>query len=121
MGAWDLAIFTAPDNEEFLDELASLEGEDLVTGVLDAVLLVTKQNSQKMEDRVNAQVAATIAALWNGAPYSASDAIEAYPFLLDPDYDVEEDTMDELREASIEVLEDADTDEDLDTYIEALS
>ena len=121
MGAWDLTVLNEPDNEEFLDELATLEGEDLFTGVLDAVLLVTKQHSDRPEDRTNAEVAATIAALWNGAPYSASDAIENYPFVVDPDYDIDEDDMDTLREASVEVLESADTEDDVDPYIEALS
>lgn len=121
MGAWDTEVLNADINEDFLDELSSLEGEDLVEGVVDAIMLVAKGNATSDEEEANGVCAATIAAIWAGAPYSASDAIDTYPFIVDPETDITESVFESIAEPAADILENADTEQDLEVYIEALN
>ena len=90
MGAWDDAIFSEEVNVDFLDELANLD---------------------------EALCAATIAAIWAGAPFSAGEVADTYTFIRE----MRGSGSDQLREVALDVLENADVDEDLDVYIEALT
>ena len=121
MGAWDIEVLNADINEDFLDELSSLEGEDLVEGVVDAIMLVAKGNATSDEEESTGECAATIASIWAGAPYSASDAIDNYPFIVDPGYDIPEEEFEKMAEPAADILENADTELDLEGYIEVLS
>lgn len=116
MSSWDTAIFSDDANVEFLDELDALEGADLVQAVEDACLLA--QQDQATEDEtLNGQAAATIAAIWAGAPFAAGDVADEHPYLRDL---IGAGTP-ELTEAATDVLENADTEQDLEVYLEALA
>lgn len=116
MSTWDEQIFTVDANTDFLDELVDLDFEDVFEAVRDAVLLAAKQDSSE-EELLNGQAAATIAAIWAGAPFSAGEIAETHPFIR-----LRPDEMDEqLVESAASVLEEADTEEDLEQFLEALA
>ena len=117
MGAWDDAIFSEEVNVDFLDELASLDEEDVLEAVEDACTVVAKQDSATDDEVKNALCAATIAAIWAGAPFSAGEVADTYTFIRE----MRGAGSDQLREVALDVLENADVEEDLDVYIEALT
>src|SRR5699024_6790207 len=64
MGTWDEYIFTSEDNVDFLDDLNSLEEDDVIEAIHDAIMLATGDNQATEEEQQNALAAATIAAIW---------------------------------------------------------
>ncbi|WJZ01911.1 DUF4259 domain-containing protein [Corynebacterium freiburgense] len=117
MGAWDMKIFAEDVNVEFLDELSGLDNEDIVEAIEDACKLVLGGTNVSADDERNGLCAATIAAIWAGAPYSAGDVVDEYPFIRElSGYGGEE-----LNAAAAEVLEQSDVEDDLDVYLEALN
>ncbi|MCF1765652.1 DUF4259 domain-containing protein [Corynebacterium argentoratense] len=120
MGAWDDTIFRQEATVYFLDELDTLDPDDQVEAILDACTLAKGQagaDFNEDEDYVRGLCAATIAAIWAGAPYSAGDVVEEYPFIRQLIGHGDE----ALNEAALELLENVDMDVDIETYIEALS
>ncbi|HZK32067.1 MAG TPA: hypothetical protein VFC72_04055 [Corynebacterium sp.] len=118
MSAWDLEIFAEEVNEEFLDELAELDNEEVVVAIHDACLLALRQAENISEDeRRNGLAAATVAAIWAGAPFSAGEVAENYPFIRE----LIGSGTDSLNEAAGELLETEETDADIDQFIEALA
>ena len=120
MGAWDDIIFRQEFTVDFLDEIDSLDPDDQVEAILDACTLAKGQASADFnedEDYVRGLCAATIAAIWAGAPYSAGDVVEEYPFIRQLIGHGDE----ALNEAALELLENVDMDVDIEAYIEALS
>lgn len=117
MGAWDMKIFAEDVNVDFLDELSALDDEDIVEAIEDACKLVLSQTNVSNDDELNGLCAATIAAIWAGAPYSAGDVVTEYPFIRD----LSGYGGDELYAVASEVLERAEVDDDLDVYLEALN
>lgn len=117
MSTWDVAIFAEDVNEEFLDELNELDEEEIVEAVQDACLLVLRQPHVSDEERRNALAAATIAAIWAGAPFSAGDVADSHPFIRR----LIGSGPEGLNEAAAELLESVETDEDLEPFLEALS
>lgn len=83
MSSWDEDIFADEVNVDFLDELADLEDEEIVAAVDDACALAVSGEEQTEEEQRNALAAATIAAIWAGAPFSAGEVVEDYPFIRD--------------------------------------
>ena len=79
MTTWDEQIFTIDTNADFLDEISDLDTDEIVEAVRDAVLLAANGDSASEDEILNGQAAATIAAIWSGAPFSAGDVAEAYP------------------------------------------
>ncbi len=117
MSTWDEEIFTVEVNSDFLDEIADLESDEVMDAVRDAVLLAANQDSPSEDELLNGQAAATIAAIWSGAPFSAGEIAENYPFIR-----MRPDEIDEqLLDAAAAVLESADTEADLEQFLEALS
>jgi len=123
MSTWDQEIFAAGANADFLDELAQLEPEEIFEVVSDAVLLAAGGSSASDDEILNGQAAATITAIWAGAPFSAGEIAESYPFIRSNPGEISE----QLAESAVSVLErasadaDADSDTDIDQFIEALS
>ncbi|WKD57032.1 hypothetical protein CAPI_02290 [Corynebacterium capitovis DSM 44611] len=115
MSTWDAEVFAAEANTDFLDELSELELDEVVEAVRDAVLLA--RGSASAEELQNGLAAATIAAIWAGAPFSAGEVADSYEFIRGGVVDVDE----ELAQAASAILESADTEEDIDPFIEALS
>ncbi|MCP1387970.1 DUF4259 domain-containing protein [Corynebacterium sp. TA-R-1] len=118
MSTWESEIFSAEANTDFLDDLAQLESDEILEAVRDAVLLASDGNPSE-EERLNGLAAATIAAIWSGAPFSAGEIAENYPFIRSNSGEISE----KLAEAASGVLESADPegDTDVDQFIEALS
>ncbi len=116
MQTWDDYIFSSETNVDFLDELASLEEEDIVESVEDAVALGAGGDASADEEE-NALAAATIAAIWAGAPFSAGEVVEAYPFIRG----LAGSGSAALNEKAAGLLEGVEEDFDLEAFIEALS
>lgn len=116
MTSWDEAIFSDENNQDFLDELVDLDDDDIVEAVRDACLLAASSDANDIE-LGNGYVAATIAAIWAGAPFSAGDAVAEYPYIrgLVGTHD------EQLSEAAAELLGEVEEDYDLDPFVEALS
>lgn len=124
MSTWDIEILGHEGNVDFLDDLAEMETDEIVDAVRDACLLAADRDSASEEELLNGQAAATIAAIWAGAPFSASDVIESYPFIRTAGVELDE----QLAEAAVKVLEAVgeadDSDEsvaDVDQFLEALA
>ena len=122
MSTWDIEIFSREANTDFLDELATLDDEDIVEAVEDSCKLVLSSTKLSAEEQENGLCAATIAAIWAGAPFSASEVADEYPVLRELVGHISE----ELSEAASAVLEAArdeteeDSDLDIEPFIEAL-
>lgn len=118
MSTWDEDIFSADENADFLDELAQLEPDEVLGAVNDAVLLAAN-DATSGEELSNGRAAATIAAIWLGAPFSAGEIADAYPFIRSNPGEVDE----QLAESAAAVLEAAgeETGSDTDQFVEALS
>ena len=117
MSTWDMAIFDEDVNVDFLDDLAEMDFDERVEAVRDACLLARDKDNASEDDLLNGQAAATIAAIWSGAPFSAGEIAETYPFIR-----MRPDEMDEqLVESAAAVLEEADTEQDLEQFLEALA
>lgn len=117
MSAWDVAIFNEDDNIDFLDELSDLDDDEIVEAVRDACLLVLRQPNVNEVERLNGLAAATIAAIWAGAPFSAGDVADSYPFIRALIGSGDE----ALHESAAELLETVQDEEDVEAFTEALS
>ena len=116
MGAWDNKILNDPVNTDFLDELVALDDDEIVETVADACKLLLGDPHVTDDDRANGLCAATIAAIWAGAPYSAGDVVEEYPFIRELIGSGDESLYDDATS----VLEEVDEEYDTEPYIEAL-
>ncbi|SIS55368.1 hypothetical protein SAMN05444817_11317 [Corynebacterium appendicis CIP 107643] len=112
-----MAIFNEDANVDFLDDLADLDFDETVQAVRDACLLAGDKDNATEEDILNGQAAATIAAIWAGAPFSAGDIADTYPFLRASSVELDE----KLIDVAVAILEDVDSEQDVDQFIEALS
>ena len=101
MSSWDEDIFADEVNVDFLDELADLEDEEIVAAVDDACALAVSGEEQ----------------IWAGAPFSAGEVVEDYPFIRD----LAGSGSENLNEHALELLEEVEEDYDLEPFIEALS
>lgn len=117
MSTWDLAIFNEDANVDFLDDLADMDIEETVEAVHDACLLALDKDNATDDELLNGQAAATIAAIWAGAPFSAGEIADTYSFLRASSVELDE----KLIDAAVAVLEDVDSERDVDQFIEALS
>ncbi|MDK8625661.1 DUF4259 domain-containing protein [Corynebacterium appendicis] len=117
MSTWDMAIFNEDANVDFLDDLADLDFDETVQAVRDACLLAGDKDNATEEDILNGQAAATIAAIWAGAPFSAGHIADTYPFLRASSVELDE----KLIDVAGAILEDVDSEQDVDQFIEALS
>ncbi|APT93095.1 hypothetical protein CPHO_09575 [Corynebacterium phocae] len=116
MSTWDYEVFTAEANTEFLDDLARLDEDDIVEAVTDAVMLSASGDATADEEE-NGLAAATIAAIWAGAPFTAGEIVEDYPFIRG----LRGAGGEHLNEQALALLEQVDSDHDLEPFTEALS
>lgn len=112
-----MAIFNEDANVDFLDDLADLDFDETVQAVRDACLLAGDKDNATEEDILNGQAAATIAAIWAGAPFSAGEIADTYSFLRASSVELDE----KLIDVAVAILEDVDSEQDVDQFIEALS
>lgn len=116
MSAWDVAIFAEDDNVEFLEELGDLESSEVLEAARDACLLALNQDSVSEQERLNGLAAATLAAIWAGAPFSSGDVADAHPFIRE----LIGTTDERLQVVATEMLETVEEEEDVEAFIEAL-
>lgn len=81
MSNWDEYIFHDEDNIEFLDELIDLEPTDLFEALEDAVTLAWRHSEPGDVEYLNGLCAASVAAIWCGAPFSSASAADEHPFV----------------------------------------
>lgn len=117
MSTWDEDIFTTDLNVDFLEEMANLDEEGVIRAVEDACEVAHSKPNLSKEEEQNAQAAATIAAIWAGAPFSAGDVVEDYPYIRE----LVGSGSETLTENALEVLENVEEEYDLEAFIEALS
>jgi len=112
-----MAIFDEDVNVDFLDDLAEMDFDERVEAVRDACLLARDKDNASEDDLLNGQAAATIAAIWAGAPFSAGETADTYSFLRASSAELDE----KLIDAAVTILEDVDSEQDVGQFIEALS
>ncbi|MFI5505086.1 DUF4259 domain-containing protein [Corynebacterium kutscheri] len=117
MGAWDDRILNEDINVDFLDDLLDREDSEIIEAIHDACVAATSGGRLSTEEERNGLAAATVVAIWAGAPFSGGEIVENYPFIRELIGEGDE----ELREKAAELLENAEIEEDLDAYLEALS
>lgn len=117
MSTWDLAIFNEDTNVDFLDDLDDMDIDEAVEAVRDACLLALDKDKATEDEILNGQAAATIAAIWAGAPFSAGEVADTHSFLRASSVELD----DKLIDAAVAILEDVDSEQDVDQFVEALS
>lgn len=123
MSSWDEYIFEEQDNEEFLDELVDLDEQDLYEAIEDAVNLGLRAGSHDDVEYLNGLCAASVAAIWCGAPFSTGAVTDEYPFIREHIGSCEtslQELSGQLLDKELERTGD-DAPEGLETYSEALS
>lgn len=99
MSTWDSIIFSSDAVIDLLEEVSVLEDDDLSGALLDACRLAAGDAD---DDEVRAGLgAATVAAIWSGAPFSAGQLVDEYPFIREGIGSCPE----ELREAAAETFD----------------
>lgn len=99
MSTWDAIILDDDHVAELLDDIDALDPEEQAEALRDACLLAV-DDATEGESRAGLG-AATIAAIWSGAPFSAATRVDEHPFIRAGIGDCPE----ELREAAAEVFE----------------
>lgn len=124
MVAWDEKIFSLSGNQDFLDELNRFyedeEYDQLISSLEDICALSVDNDFSNVEESNNSFCAATVVAIWSGAPFSTSGLVEEYPFIRA----MASYLNDDLKEYALQIIEYAASqyeDDDLDSFIEALS
>ncbi|RAV33510.1 DUF4259 domain-containing protein [Corynebacterium heidelbergense] len=124
MSSWDEQVFTGEDNVDFLDDLVDLDETDLHEALEDAITIALKQASRGDVDYAQGLCAASIAAVWCGAPFSSTAVTEAHPFVREYIGDCPETLQQaafQLLEAEFEAQGEDNLVEGLETYVEAVS
>jgi hypothetical protein len=129
MSGWDDAVFSDDDNVEFLDECDDLEGADLVQALVDACTIALNADRPEGDRTPDAEYsiglcAATVAAIWSGAPFTAASTADEHPYIRRGIGQC----PDELQEVALQLLDRELEEEDgldapdgLETFVEALS
>ena len=99
MSTWDSIIFSSDVVTDLFEEVSSLEDDELAEALRDACRLAAGDAD---DDEARAGLgAATVAAIWSGAPFSAGQLVNEYPFIREGIGSCPE----ELREAAAEAFE----------------
>lgn len=123
MSTWDTHIFSDEASVELLRDVDDLEAEELMEALQDAVTIASDQATPGQSDYTQGLCAASIAAVWCGAPFAASNLASEHAFVRAYIGRCPE----ELQEAAFELLDaelarlGEDSPEGLDTYAEAVS
>ena len=134
MTSWDEHALANDQVQDFLQEIqeeyedagADSDVETVVTALEDAVVIAQKQAARGDEDYAVGLAAASIAAIWSGAPYSISELADEYSVIrggIGRASEVLQERAAQLLEDESEALEEAglEVPEGLETYHEALS
>lgn len=99
MSTWDSIIFSSDVVTDLFEAVSSLDDDELAEVLRDACRLAARDAD---DDEARAGLgAATVAAIWSGAPFSAGQLVDEYPFIRDGIGSCPE----ELREAAAETFE----------------
>ena len=128
MSSWDTTVFTDESNAEFLDECDDLEGADLVQVLVDATTIAL--NGERPDDGedadpdfANGLCAATIGAIWAGAPFASASTADDHPYIREGIGQC----PDALQEVALQLLDreleegPEDAPDGLEPFVEALS
>ncbi|CAM3946791.1 DUF4259 domain-containing protein [Corynebacterium belfantii] len=117
MSAWETEILLEEVNADFLDELNDLDTDEVVEAIRDACVLAVGEGKVSEDERQNGLAAATIVAIWAGAPFTDADAVNEHPFIRANIGEGDE----ELYEVAASLLDTVETEHDLEAFTEALS
>ncbi|AGP31391.1 DUF4259 domain-containing protein [Corynebacterium terpenotabidum] len=123
MSTWDDTVFADENNVDFLVECDELDERDLVRALQDACTVALNHATPGDADHTTGLCAATVAAIWAGAPFTSAEVADDHPLIRShigacPD---------SFQEVALQVLDghlDAtgeDAPDGLETYVEALS
>ncbi|WP_297009082.1 DUF4259 domain-containing protein [uncultured Corynebacterium sp.] len=125
MSTWDETVFTDENSTDFLTECDRVADDDreLVVALRDACTVALNHATPGDADHTTGLCAATVAAIWAGAPFTASDVVEEHPLIRARVGACPE----ELQEAALQVLDaqlerqGEEAPDGLETCVEALS
>lgn len=123
MSVWDEVIFQDEDNIEFLDELVDMDQQDIEEALEDAVTLALRHASPGEVEYSNGLCAASVAAIWCGAPFSSATIADEHPFVrlyIGQCSDSLQERASTLLDRELE-LRGEDAPEGLETFSEALT
>ncbi|WP_312097023.1 DUF4259 domain-containing protein [Corynebacterium dentalis] len=123
MSVWDEVIFQDEDNIEFLDELVDMDQQDIEEALEDAVTLALRHASPGEVEYSNGLCAASVAAIWCGAPFSSATIADEHPFVrqyIGQCSDSLQERANTLLDRELE-LRGEDAPEGLETFSEALT
>ena len=123
MSNWDENVFGTETNADFLDDLNLMDEDDIFEALEDACKLMLAESPADEEETDNALAAATIAAIWCGATYSASQIVNEYPFIRSNIGECPESLSDLATKVFDKYGEETDEDtiEDFEAFSEALA
>jgi hypothetical protein len=123
MSTWDNSVFAEEAATDFLDECDELDRSDFVAALVDACTVALNHAARGSSDFRTGLCAATVAAIWAGAPFTAADAVDDHPQIRSGIGECPE----ELQEVALQLLDrelettGEDAPEGLETFVEALS
>lgn len=123
MSTWDESVLTDEAATDFLDECDDLEQADFVAALVDATTVALNHAGRGTADFRTGLCAATVAAIWSGAPFTAADAVDAHPHIRTGIGECPE----ELEAVALQLLDRElettgdDAPDGLETAVEALS
>lgn len=123
MSSWDESVFADENSVDFLDECDELEGLDLVQALQDACTVALNHAAPGDPDHTTGLCAATVAAIWSGAPFTAAEVADGHPLVRARIGSC----SDTLQEVALQVLDGYfesvgdDAPDGLETCVEALS
>ncbi|WP_448851430.1 hypothetical protein [Corynebacterium sp. 335C] len=100
MTTWDSTIFAAPAAAELLEEIDAIDDAEERAESLAGACRLGAADADR-DEAAAGLAAATVAAIWCGAPFSATDVIDDHPFIRAGIGSCPED----LREAAAEAFE----------------
>ena len=123
MSSWDRRISEDEAVEEFFEELDDLEDDELFELVESTVKIALLQADPGDMDYSMGLGAASLVAIWHGAPYALGDLTDRFSFIRgyigQSDNSLTDSAL-ELLDQEMERLDDQ-APEGLETYVEALS
>lgn len=125
MSSWDETVFADESSTDFLTECDEVADDDreLVLALQDACTVALNHATPGDADHTTGLCAATVAAVWAGAPFTASDAVGEHPLIRARIGACPEG----LQEVALQVLDaqlerlGEDAPDGLETCVEALS
>ncbi len=123
MSSWDEYILQEEINQDFMADISALDDDELQEAVMDSITIALDQSDPGDPEYLTGLCAASVAAIWNGAPFSATDVADEFPLIRDHIGRCPE----ELQERALQLLDTeleklgSEAPEGLETYVEAVS